>query len=259
MGNEGVDSTPPEPKEAKPSWSLLQVLKGRQFEVEFLLEVVIILLIGFEIVLGIYFHLGDTQASNEQTRLLQEAHVQAQKQAQILKSIADEQEKALRSVIHMNDLLQSQLAILDAEQRRRLAEVSRKPQLQLDVGGVSLAGSVGRPVPHRELTASRAVYELKLLNKGNSSLQTAVLRVWVNSPNVTLTSDISYQEVQRFTGEPGRTIMIRINELPVGSSALFILTCEYPTGTAEFRLSFNANALNLLRVELGSITVTPTR
>lgn len=257
MENELVNSTPPAPEEPKQPWSLLQVLKGWQFEVEVVLELVIILLIGFEIVLGIYFHRGDTEASNEQTRLLQEAHSQAQRHAEILKSIADEQNQALRSIIRMSEVLQAQLAILDADQKRRLEQMEVKPRILLIAGGVSLHGQHGQRITFTQLTATMAEFDLSIMNESLLPAESLKLVARADNPNVVPRGDWKIAEsIGEKQGRSRKFVLL----LPgaVGDYGL-LGKLEYPAGTTEFHVAFWMSAANMNERYMGSITVAPPR
>src|SRR5438093_3713673 len=105
------------------------------------LELIVILLIGIEIVLGTI----GIRESNQQYQILSNLNSSATDTAKSLRSLYEEQQrlvevqkKKLDSVSSMNSATQNQLLVLRQDQKEKMAELAKKPTLQLSVGGVQL-------------------------------------------------------------------------------------------------------------------------
>jgi hypothetical protein len=158
----------------------------------------------------------------------------------------------------MNTAMQNQLDILRQDQRQRLKELAKKPQIRLLSGGVPLDSLPLHPISAKELTATNATYEFVLTNVGDANAKNFYVHIGTHNKNVILSADNASQKLlmpsdQNVSSAISLPLQIII---PDGQLAL-VIRCQYPAGTKPFDVQFWANGENVPNVSLGSINVTP--
>lgn len=241
-------------------------------KVEFWFSGLITLLIGVEVYLSIISIGG----ANRQIELMAGLEQQSVYQAEKLRQLASSQEKSLASLVKMNEALQTsvnatrsmneamkrQLAILEIEQKQRLAELARVPKIEATLGGVPIKAGAGVAVPGRELTATDATLEMVLVNTGSATLKGGVLKVLVDAAAVELLStNANWQKISlpEQIAKAASLIEVRIDKLSPAARTVILVHAKYPADTGPFLLTFGLEAENLARTELGSVIITPPR
>ena len=158
----------------------------RRFElslaiIELLLTIVIVWMIGVEL-----------KDATRQATILQEMNAHTLEQATLIQSMLDQQKSMLDTVRDTNQNAQQQLEILSNEQRRRLAEEARHPEIRLFLGDVPIEQVQKSPVTPVHLQtpngpdAGYARLTFVIENVGDQELDHGLLYAAVTPESVTL-------------------------------------------------------------------------
>jgi hypothetical protein len=253
---------------------------------DFKMELWVIALILLEVLIGIGGTIFGIAEGNKQAAILdkmntstgatatatQGVNTYSQDQAAKLKTLADEQTKSLGSLEQMNAKLQSslkqtadmvaaaqeQLKILKEEQANRQAQLAKKPRLELHIGNSQLVATQPGPLDSRELTSTRASYDLHLINLGDATATKGVFRITVEGKNVSLDS----RGFQRVQGEPADSpehiFLIGFDYVRSRVTTPIPITFVYPKGQQTFTVIFSVDADEIpAGTYLGSMAITP--
>jgi hypothetical protein len=160
--------------------------------------------------------------------------------------------------------MQSQLAILEAEQKARLAEAAKKPQILASIGDFTIGGRPRTPIKARRITPTEAILDLTVTNTGTASLANGELTVAIEAPDVSLSCSggcVAIPIPQPADDSSRR----RSFDLPLGRrigpdiSILITMTLQFPKGHLPFAVFFSVDGDNYRMTRLGSIIVGPAR
>jgi hypothetical protein len=242
-------------------------------------------LIGGEIVLSIFgvwlgFHEG-----NKQNDILSKLNASATStatasasQALALPQLVDEQKTSMQSLSDMNDKLKGslqqttvmstamrdQLKILREEQVARQAELAKKPKLVLYAENVLLT----TPAPNgnfnaRDGSPTQATFNILLLNSGSAKATRGMMRVLVDSTDVSITagpSTFAPPIPHLEPDDPYHGVMISFEYLRSGARVAWPITFSYPAGQHPFSVMFNVDADEIeTGTPLGRMTITPLK
>jgi hypothetical protein len=242
---------------------------------DFRLELIVILLIGAEIVLGLVE--GNKQAVilDRMDRSTAATATSAQLQADRLSTLSEEQKTSLASLSLMNDKLQTnlrenstmatalqkQLKILQDEQSVRLAEQSKKPKLEVYVGQVPLNSFGGISIPTVEKTPTKMVWNVTVRNSGTGPANKGLIRIIAYGKDVTVDCSVPHYPIP--DNDPDRvqnTIGVPFDVMRPKATLAMTVTTNYPVGHAPFTLIFNVDADEIdVATLLGAINVTPPK
>src|SRR2546430_2111051 len=197
---------------------------------DFMLELIVIALICFEIIIAfvegygqekILSHMDTSTAATAATMTdLQKAQHDS---VTALIKLTDEQMKALVSLDQMNSKLQAsvsktgdmavaaqqQLKIAQTAESNRQTELARKPKLEIFIGTVPLNSVISVPVKETELTATKATYDFILRNSGDASATKGILRMIVFAKDVTLQCSSPFERLHEDQlGNPQHAIVV---------------------------------------------------
>lgn len=222
---------------------------------DFVLEIVVISLIGWEIHLSAAQETQQSHNFGEQQRILGTMNgntadtAQAMKDAAVsLKALSDDQKTAngnvqltLDQTKSMATALKQQLDILKQEQAARRAELSKKPSLELYAGDVPL-NSIGAAVPVKERTETSFSYNLHLKNGGTAAATNGELRIIIQGTDVQLqTSPLTSQELPPEPNASIRVFILSFPKIRKGINLTFTATFTFPKGHAPFQVAFNVD------------------
>lgn len=234
---------------------------------DFRLEIWVIVLIGIEIVLSVVGLIAGYQQGrilDKQTTALthMDASSAATKSAieaarDSLKSLAADQQRSLERLNEMNENLQGslrttrtmasstgkQLAILQAEQAERLAQLARKPKIVLYIGNVRLDTPL-QPIQPAEQTDTSITYDLLLTNEGNLTAHKLTLRLQcpLKSINPSISS-LPMAEVFLPPSDPTRVFVTTTQaDVRPKQTFPFRLTLSHPKDHAPYQVSFTVDA-----------------
>ena len=169
---------------------------------------------------------------------------------------------SMQETTDMSHALRSQLAIVRDEQQRQLAELAKKPLVTMSIGSVLTTNTTaGIAVPSREMTSTRAVYELTITNAGTATLLYYQMRVVVDGAGVTLKCDCPSQPIPA-TGEISTTqngLLISADRLRQGIHVTMKITAEFPKETPPFRMQIAIDGDNYPLTVLGTFLVIPPK
>jgi hypothetical protein len=149
--------------------------------------------------------------------------------------------------------MRNQLSILKKEQQQRLAELAKKPDLQLFAGGGRLGGLIQEPVTAKAASSRGAVFELILKNSGDLTAHEVNFKIFTSEPDVVLnTNPVSYP-VPVPQGTREHAVIVPLSRMPPGTSTLITLTLSYPLGTKEFPIYFGLDGENVPNTSAGTI------
>lgn len=239
----------PGPQVLKQNPSLRRKLWAKRSEPEVILELVIIFLICLELVFSAYFGWEGVKASKEQTELLQGVEDQAQKQA-------GQQELIFRSIMRMNGVLQSQLDVLEADQKRSIEERELKPRIYLLINGIPLHGQAEQPARPGRISPTKVELMVQIMNVGSLTANSPKLTLIVDD-RVTIGGPWPVKQLGQPPRKGRRTLEIEIPmPITLGGTG-FSLTAEFPPDVKVFRVSFFFSAATVSRTFMGSIVVSP--
>jgi len=234
-------------------------------------EQIIIVMIGLEILLSVTTILLTVYEAKGQDALLGNIATEQSKVDTSLTTIGGELRKLDQSMSqtatavgasaatsnHMNAALQSQLRILAQEQKQRLAELAKKPEIHATVNGVQL-DIPNQAVSAKEITSTKAVYEIVLTNTGSLSLVGGLLRIGSDNPKVIVTvpDSIPLPTPTEWSNN-GQVVLLPLSRLGKGVWTLVTVTAAYPEGTPLFHLDIVLDGDNLALTPLAVLTVTP--
>jgi hypothetical protein len=253
-------------------------LNERRVIRDFVLEIIIIALIGIEIGLGVW----GLREGGQQAKVLNDMNTNT---AATVKAVGElrkaqeqaltEQTKSLASLEQMNTALQSsvretaqmleaaqkQLQILQAEQAARLAELAKKPNLQLYVGASVLkpVGATESAKP-KQITSTLASFDITLRNGGNASATKGVLRIIAFDKDVRVSSSAPSQGVYEPDANSPHTLLVPFELLRPNVQIPMSITANYPAGQQPFIITFNVDADEVpTATPLGVIAVNPPK
>jgi hypothetical protein len=253
-------------------------LNERRVIRDFVLEIIIIALIGIEIGLGVW----GLREGGQQAKALNDMNTNT---AATVKAVGElrraqeqaltEQTKSLASLEQMNTALQSsvretaqmleaaqkQLQILQVEQAARLAELAKKPNLQLYVGR-SVLKPVGatEPAKPKQITSTLASFDITLGNAGNASATKGVLRIIAFDKDVRVSSSAPSQGVYEPDANSPHTLLVPFELLRPNVQIPMSITANYPAGQKPFIIIFNVDADEVpTATPLGAIAVNPPK
>lgn len=228
-------------------------MKQNQFLIELLMWLILFGFIGFEIILI----RGEIRGAGEQLELLRRNTNAVSQQAKILESVMHQQEETLRNVTSMNDAMHRQLAILAAEQKRRIEELAKGPRLEVTVRGTRLVRGSVLAVPYKELTPTSAVYDVEVRNIGNAPARSGSLRMFVDGADVNFICGCPYAAIPVPAHSVRRGIQINFERIPQQEWIFLPVTVLFPAGAREFQIEFVLEAENFLPASAGYILVKP--
>ena len=190
------------------------------------------------------------------------------------KSLSDQQEKSLAFLTDMDAALQTsvtntrlsttamqtQLKILQKDQQDRLAELAKKPAITAAIGSVLLTGAkAGEFIHARELTPTKAVYEITIENSGTSTLLYGQVHVGVLGAGITLSCDCPSEPTRlpEAVKAEGYGILIYVDRLRPGIHVTNTITAEFAQGTNPFSIQITVDGDNYPLATLGTFIVTP--
>jgi len=215
------------------------------------LEIAVIALIGIEIILsvtgiGIGIHEANQQAkvwSNIETSTRNTASAMSTVSTS-LKTVADEQAASLGDLKQMNESLQSSLArtgtmasatqkqlqILQQEQASRLAQLAKKPKLELYISSVPPPPNGILPAKARESTDDHSTYDVVLKNSGDATATKGNLRVVVLGKGTWLSGNVQVLRPYEPPESEAHTFLIPFDYLRPNVQMPMSLTIGYPKG-----------------------------
>jgi hypothetical protein len=249
---------------------------------DFRLEIAVIVLIGIEIILSVVGLWYGIREGSKQMAVLGQLNASADAtaktsaaQALALPKLVDEQTKSLDSLSDMNSKLKDslqqttamsramrdQLKILQDEQAVRLAELAKKPKLELYVGGIPLNSLTNIPIPSRESTTTKTTWVISLRNSGTGAATKGVLRVIVFGKDVTLDCSSVFERVfEPETDSAQHAILIPFERARATGNLSMSITANYPKGQQVFSIVFNVDADEIpVATLLGVMTVNPPK
>ena len=220
-----------------------------------LVELALSIFITWLIIVEVRFAKEAEKPQAEQLRLINELLSTAQRQAAALDKTIDAQSLQAETLQGISKRLQDQVALLAAEEDRRLAELARKPRLQLTAGGLDPTRT-GLEVPSTHATPNELETDLVLRNVGTAPARSITLRVVVDRKDVSVSCGPCI-EAQLPSGSAGRTWLIDVQLLRAGNRLTVPLHLALPgEERPPFIVSFNADAENVPLTNLGSIRIT---
>lgn len=241
------------------------------------LEIAVIVLIGIEIILSIVA----IREGNQQSRVLSNIEKSTKDSADAMSAartsleiLSTSQTKSLDHLRQMDNSLQSsqkatgamasatrkQLEILQDEQTNRVAQLAKKPKLELEAGVLPLNTFFDVPLKAREFTDTKITYDLVLTNLGDATATKCVLRVVVMAKDVSLIVTPFAQRPYEEPDSPIHTYLISIEYLRPKVRLPMSLTFNYQSGQPPFSVMFNIDTDELgTAVPLGALTVNSTR
>ena len=254
---------------------------------DFLMELIVIGLILFEVILGIGGIVFGIVEGNKQAAILdrmntstaatatatQSVNTSSQDQAARLKALADEQSKSLDSLGEMNEKLQSsvkqttsmvvamqeQLKILKEEQANRQAQLAKKPKLQIYVGTILLTPTALLPATARQSTDDRSIYDIVLKNSGDATATKGSLRVILIGKGTWFESTTGANRVYEQPDSEIHTFLIPFDYLRPNVQIPMSFTIGYPKGQQlGVMVNFNVDVDELpAATPLGILIVVP--
>lgn len=253
---------------------------------DFRMELVVIFLILLEVIIGVGGFVYGVVEANKQAMILgqmnsntaataalmQDTKALSVDQATKLKMLAEEETKSLDSLHEMNrqmraslgqidkmtSAMKEQLAILREDQSNRRAQLSKKPKLELDIGGVPLNTFFKVPIKAREFTDTKAVYDVFLKNLGDATATKGLLRIVVYAKDVGVQSNAPIQRPYEEANSVSHTFLSPFDYLRPSITLPMSLTISYPKGQQPFVVEFNVDVDELPpATPLGAMTVTP--
>jgi hypothetical protein len=154
---------------------------------------------------------------------------------------------------------QKQLAILEDQQAKSLAEAARKPQLRLYVGSVLLNSASNTNLKSREETDTSVAFDVLFQNAGNKTATAPLLRIITSDKDIGVASSNGRVNQPELAPDmTGRVNLIQFDNMRAGISLSFELTISYSKGHHPFNVIFNCDADEIQTgTPIGSITVTP--
>ncbi len=238
---------------------------------DYRLEIWVIVLIGVEILLSIAGIAIGYREGTKQTAVLDalkvsvdSLNVSTSKTAENIASLTKAQTDALNTqkqsfttISAMNSAMQNQLDILRQDQKQRLAELAKRPLLQLTSGGIRLDMLPAHPVFPKEITATHATLEFVLTNIGDATARAFNVYIGVDNKDVSLSSDNSFARtlVPSESSELNSAINIPLPVLSANGRVVLVLKLQYPNGTKSFNLNIWANGENIPNLSLGNMVV----
>jgi len=249
-------------------------------ERDHLMEWIVIILIGFEIVIGIYGIVFGVIEGNKQNKILDAMKTATEatastsnSQAAKLADLTSEERRSVDSLQKMNGQLQSsiqqtsnmaaamqkQLKILQDEQAARQAELARKPRLELSVEGVPLMSASGASFKAHEATDTTLVFGITLTNSGSATASRGQVRVIVFSKDVSVTCDAGFRTIFDVDNDQSQHgIIIPFDYIRPGVRIPMSITFNYPAGQQPFQVYFNVDADEIpTATPLGSFIAKP--
>jgi hypothetical protein len=244
------------------------------------MEWIVIILIGFEIVIGIYGIVFGVIEGNKQNKILDAMKTATEatastsnSQAAKLADLTSEERRSVDSLQKMNGQLQSsiqqtsnmaaamqkQLKILQDEQAARQAELARKPRLELSVEGVPLMSASGASFKAHEATDTTLVFGITLTNSGSATASRGQVRVIVFSKDVSVTCDAGFRTIFDVDNDQSQHgIIIPFDYIRPGVRIPMSITFNYPAGQQPFQVYFNVDADEIpTATPLGSFIAKP--
>jgi cell division protein FtsB len=160
--------------------------------------------------------------------------------------------------------MRSQLVILEAEQRARLAQAAKKPLIRAKIGDFIVGGPPDTPIKIRRLTLTSAVFDLTVTNTGTSSLLHGELTVNIEGPDVSLSCardcvPVPIPQPQEVSARWHSFDILLGRRIGPDTSVLMTMTLSFPKGHLPFLVFFSVDADNYPMTRLGSIRVGPPR
>ncbi len=248
---------------------------------DFRMEIVVIALIAFEVIGGIYeggkqvARLEDMKSAiGKQTDILNPMNTSAgdtskgmTAAAQSLKTLSDDQKKAndnvqanLQQTRAMAKALEQQLKILKLDQAAREEQLSRKPKLELYDDFVPLNTAINVQLPKREETDTSWAFDLNLRNSGDAAATKGTLRIMFQGKDVRLQCSSPSQLIVEPPDSLTHTYIIPFDTVRRNGNIPMIITFTYPKGQTPFQVVFNVDAEEIeTGTLLGVITVRPAK
>jgi hypothetical protein len=248
----------------------------------FKLEVWVIVLIGIEILLSIVGLWYGIREGNKQIAVLSQLNTSAtatakasEVQADALPKLVEEQKNSLSSLSDMNANLQGslkkttdmsvamqkQLKILQDEQAARLAELAKKPKLELYVENVPLDSFSGVNFKAREASETKLTFDTFLINSGDATAHKGMVRVIVDVKDVAISASAPSTPIPELEkDDPQHGVLIPFDYIRPGVRIPWTITLTYPAGQQPFSIYFNIDADEIpTATRLGSFTARPPR
>jgi len=216
-------------------------------------------------VFALYVSVGTTiearQGGEAQQRALESVLRTLESERRAVENSAATLENQAEALRRLDERSKVQVDIVAAQEARTLAELKRRPRLQLTAGGVAMNPAGGVLLPTIEETPTRTVVHLTLKNVGNGTLHHMTWRGYAfAAPDSGITLRCPGCA---FTFENGRAtarfVLLELEALRAGNGIEIPLTVEYPANAESFDVQFNADGENLLPQDLGSFRITPSR
>ncbi len=247
---------------------------------DFLLEIAVIALIGIEIILSIAGIGIGIREANQQAKTLSNIEGSTRDAASAMstvstsiKAVADGQAASLGDLKQMNESLQSSLArtgtmtsatqkqlqILQGEQARRLAQLAKKPKLELYISSVLLPPNGIFPAKARESTDTQSNYDVILKNSGDATATKGNLRVVVLGKGTWLSSNVQSTRPYEPPDSEIHTFLIPFDYLRPSVQIPMSFTIGYPKGQAgAVMVVWNVDTDELpTATPLGTLVVIP--
>lgn len=204
---------------------------------DFWMEVAVIVLIGAEIFLSLYFGIVGIREAHEQSKVL---------------------DRQLSVLGRMDVSAASTAALLQQEQ----AERGKKPKLALYVWNVPIDRATPRLKSIPGLSQDLATFDLFVKNEGDAPASTARLQV-LTPEGVSLGGASPFASGPEF-GPPlprnAQRWSLPLPQLPIGETTKISVQFYVQKGHAAFKVAFSLDAPELPAVmPLGSLTVLPSK
>lgn len=245
-------------------------------KIEVICTYVILLLILVEAVLAGY----GLYAARQQDRILRQMANLMDRQAKLLNGIDKDMDDTRESMLTMSEsikqsssailtmneslaaslqtskkmggLLKGQLTILDADEKRRIAELTKKPDLKLKLGGVFLATEATMPIVAVESSDSRETFIL-LVNEGEAQATGVLLRAFTDNAAVHFGCDCAGSPLPKLQKQETDTFIMQIGLVNAIGFARTKFWVDHPTGVGGAMIGFNIEAANFNRKPLGQV------
>jgi hypothetical protein len=214
------------------------------------IEIGVVALITLEIILSLTFGGIGIYDARKQGKVLDHMDASAAATAETMQAVRDE----LKSLA--SDQAKAR-EILEQQERDRLAQLAKKPELVLLVGHVLLTRGHGAVKPTQQSDNS-ATFNFVLQNMGEATTSKVYFRA-ITPRDISVASSSPEVPITDFPDRPDRVSVWYYPEPITPKEYIGIrMTFYFPPGHSPFQVTFNADSLEIAsNTPLGVLTVTP--
>jgi len=204
---------------------------------DFWMEIAVIVLIGIEIGIGFIGVFAGASEAGKQITALNSLNQSTSRTASNISRLTEAQTELTTAQKNTLNALQDQLEILRQQQKQRLAELTKQPD-------------IGMRWHIREITPTSAKYQITVENSSEVAARDFVVYFEAGAQGVTLVIPDSG------SNSPSRT-SVYIPLLGAGLKQTVSLNAQYPAGAAPFRIRIFTSGENISAKTLGDLFVKP--